>query len=315
MQSVVCDNMKNIRAQFGDTILDLGSKYPKLVVLTADLMYPTKTDAFARKYPERFYDVGIAEQNLFGISAGLATCGMIPVACSYANFSCLRAGEQIRNDISYTNLNVKIVAMSSGLTFGVGGPTHQSYEDMAVMRALPNFTIIVPADAMEVDKAVRAAVEHKGPVFLRLGRDEEYVVYNEDYNFEIGKAVKLREGDDVTLIANGPMVYEAVEAAKLLSGLGVEATVLNMHTIKPIDRKAILDSAAKTKAMVTIEEHNIYGGLGSAVLEVLEGGHDFPVVRIGLNDIYPIIGPTFELRKYYGLHHENIVSKVMNILK
>lgn len=309
------ENVKNIRAQFGQTLVDLGEKYSNMVVLTADLMYPTKTDKFASTYPDRFFDVGIAEQDLFGISSGLASSGKLVFACSYANFSCLRAGEHIRNDIAYTKFNVKVCALSSGLTFGVGGPSHQSYEDVSVMRALPNFVVMVPSDAMEVDKAVKAAAEHEGPVYLRLGRDEEFVVNEKDYEFKIGKAVRLRDGDDVTIIANGPMVYEAVKASDMLRDQGINARVLNMHTIKPFDKEAVLHAAKTTKGIVVVEEHNVIGGLGSSVLEALEGGHACPVVRIGIPDVFPIIGPTWELRKYYGLHHENVAKKVRELLK
>lgn len=298
---------KKIRDAFGATVADLGARHPQMVVLTADLMYPTRTDKFAGLYPERFIDVGVAEQNLVGIAAGLATCGKVPLVADYANFLCLRAGEQIRNDVAYTNLNVKLAALSSGLTFGVGGPSHQSFEDLALMRALPNLTVIVPSDAAETAKAVAAALDHDGPVFLRLGRDEEKIVHHGDFDFVIGKASRLRDGDDVAIIANGPMVAEALEAADLLAETGLGAAVVNMHTLKPIDREAVL-ACARAKAIITVEEHNVYGGLGSAVLEVLAETRGCPVIRIGIPDIFPIIGPTFELREHLGLCAANIAA-------
>jgi len=305
---------KKIRDAFGATVLELGEKYPDMVVLTADLMYPTRTDKFAIKYPQRFVDVGVAEQNLVGIAAGLATCGKIPLVADYANFLCLRAGEQIRNDVVYTNLNVKLAALSSGLTFGVGGPSHQSYEDVSLMRALPGLVVIVPSDAQETSKAVKAAMEHVGPVFLRLGRDEEKIVDHGESDFQIGKASMLRQGSDIAIIANGPMVAEAVEAAEMLSAEGISAQVVNMHTIKPIDQEAIFACADKAKLIITVEEHNIVGGLGSAVLEALAEQRSCPVIRIGIPDVFPIIGPTFELREYLGLCAANIAATAKKYL-
>jgi len=299
---------KKIRDAFGATVLELGEKYPDMVVLTADLMYPTRTDKFAQKYPQRFIDVGVAEQNLVGIAAGLATCGKIPLVADYANFLCLRAGEQIRNDVVYTNLNVKLAALSSGLTFGVGGPSHQSYEDVSLMRALPGLIVIVPSDAKETGEAVKAAMEYNGPVFLRLGRDEEKIVYHDEFKFRIGKAITLKEGEDVAVIANGPMVAEAVAAAEMLAMEGISAQVVNMHTVKPIDQAAVFACADKAKLIITVEEHNVVGGLGSAVLEVLAERRSCPVIRIGIPDVFPIIGPTFELREHLGLCAANIAA-------
>ena len=296
---------KKIRDEFGSVVAALGKENPQLVVLTADLMYPTRTDAFAGLFPERFVEVGVAEQNMVGVAAGLATCGMIPLVADYANFICLRAGEQVRNDVAYTKLNVKLAALSSGLTFGVGGPSHQSYEDLALMRALPGLVVLVPSDAKLTGLAVRAAVEYVGPVFLRLGRDEEKIVYRDDIAFEIGKAIRLREGSDVSILANGPMVAEAIEAADALAQDGIRATVLDMHSLKPIDVEAVCLCAAETPFIVTVEEHNIIGGLGSAVLETL-AGTPCPVIRIGLPDIFPVIGPTWELRDHLGLSARNI---------
>lgn len=314
MHVIDTDNMRSIRKTFGETLVEVGRRYPNVMVGTAELMYPTRCDMFAKEFPERFYDVGVAEQNLFGMAAGLASCGKIPFAVSYANFSCLRAGEQIRNDISYTNFNVKVVALSCGVTFGVGGPSHQSFEDLAVMRALPRFVVLSPADAPSIEKAVWAAVEHEGPVYIRAGRDEEYLVYRDECPFEIGKANRLREGSDITIIATGYMVHEAVVAADLLAADGISAKVYDMHTIKPIDRAAIMDAMESTRAIITVEEHTIVGGLGTAVLEVLAETPRVPVYRIGINDTFPLIGPTFEVRKHLGLHHDYIASVARRVL-
>jgi len=301
---------RKIRDEFGAVVTALGAEIPELVVLTADLMYPTRTDEFAKLYPERFIEVGVAEQNMVGVAAGLATCGKVPLVADYANFICLRAGEQVRNDVVYTKLNVKLAALSSGLTFGVGGPSHQSYEDLALMRALPGLVVLVPSDAMLSGLAVRAAVAYVGPVFIRLGRDEEKIVYHEKIDFEIGKAIRLREGRDASIIANGPLVAEAIEAADELAKDGIQATVLDMHTLKPIDREAVFRCARETRLIITAEEHNVIGGLGSAVLETLAEKPSCPVVRIGLPDIFPIIGPTWELRAHMGLSAKNIADKV-----
>jgi transketolase len=305
---------RKIRDEFGDTVAALGAEIPDMVVLTADLMYPTRTEKFAQLYPRRFFDVGVAEQNLVGIAAGLATCGKIPLVADYANFICLRAGEQVRNDIVYTNLNVKLAALSSGLTFGVGGPSHQSYEDLGLMRALPGLTVIVPSDARLSGLAVRAAMNHRGPVFLRLGRDEEKIVYAENPPYEIGRAIQLRDGRDIAILANGPMVAEAVEAADGLAESGIRARVLDVHTLKPIDREAVEACARETRGIITVEEHNIIGGLGSAVVETLAEEPGCPVVRIGIPDIFPVIGPTFELRRHLGLTAAAVMEKARQLL-
>jgi transketolase len=305
---------RKIRDEFGETVAALAAEIPEMVVLTADLMYPTRTDKFAELYPRRFIDVGVAEQNLVGIAAGLATCGKIPLVADYANFICLRAGEQVRNDIVYTKLNVKLAALSSGLTFGVGGPSHQSYEDLGLMRALPGLTVVVPSDARLSGLALRAAMHHRGPVFLRLGRDEEKIVYRDNPPYLIGQAIQLRGGRDLAVIANGPMVAEAIEAADRLGQTGIQARVLDLHTLKPIDREAVLACARETRGIITVEEHNIIGGLGSAVLETLAEEPRCPVVRIGIPDIFPVIGPTFELRRHLGLTAANIVEQAKQLI-
>ena len=306
--------MTVIRDEFGRALKDAGALYPELFAVTADLMYPTRANMFRDAYPDRFVDVGIQEQNMTGVAAGLATCGKIPVICSYANFTALRTGEQIRDDIAYTNQNVKIAALSSGLTFGPGGATHQSYEDISMIRAIPNMTVLVPSDAKDTRNAVMAAVKHVGPVYLRIGRIAEYDIPDTPDEFVIGKATQLREGNDIAILAMGPMVYEAVTAADILREKGIQARVLNMSTIKPFDNEAALRAATECRAIISVEEHNIIGGLYSCICEAIGGKVACPVIPIGLNDIFPDIGPTYELRKYLGLHHENIVAKAMEAL-
>lgn len=305
--------MLAIRDEFGKELIEIGRDYPDVVVGTAELMHPTRCDGFAHTYPERFFEVGIAEQSLFGTAAGLASAGKVPIAVSYANFSCLRAGEQLRNDIAYTNFNVKVVALSCGVSFGEGGISHQSYEDIAVMRAISNFVVLSPADGAAIRKAVRAAVEYKGPVYIRGGRGEEYVVYDDECPFEIGKANVLREGSDVAVIATGCMVREALRAAETLEADGLSVRVVDVHTIKPIDQ-AEVERAAQTKLIVTAEEHRIIGGLGGAVLEALAEKPHPPVYRIGFADNYPPVGPKFELREHLGLSAAGIVRTVRRAL-
>jgi transketolase len=308
--------MSSSRDAFGEGLLNAGRVHPNLFVLTAEMKGPTRCDIFAVEFPDRFIDVGIAEQNLIGIGAGLAACGKIPFLVSYANFTCLRAGEQIRNDISYTNFNVKVVAMSTGFTFGTGGATHQSYEDVGVMRAMPNFVVLVPADAASVKKAVLVASNYVGPVFMRSGRDKEYDVYTkDDCPFNIGKANLLRSGDDIAIIACGFMVHEAIEAAELLGKEGLSTCVIDMHTIKPIDSEILNMVANRCKVIITVEEHYIIGGLGTAVLDALSERVHPPVCKIGIEDRYPPIGPTFELREHLGLAARPIAQKALGFYK
>ncbi len=306
--------MTVIRDEFGRALKEAGALYPDLFAITADLMYPTRSNLFRDAYPDRFIDVGIQEQTMTGVAAGLATCGKLPVICSYANFTALRTGEQMRDDIAYTNLNVKIAALSSGLTFGPGGATHQSYEDVSMVRALPNMTVLVPSDAKDTRNALMAALKHVGPVYLRIGRIAEHDIPETPDEFVIGKAVQLREGDDIAILAMGPMVYEAVTASDILRTKGIRARVLNMSTIKPFDKEAVLRAAAECRAIISVEEHNIIGGLYSCICEAIGGRIACPVIPIGLNDIFPDIGPTYELRKYLGLHSDNIVAKALEVL-
>lgn len=307
--------MRSVREGFGITLLDLAGENPDLVALTSDLMYPTGIDAFGRRFPDRLVNLGIAEQNTTGVAAGLGLCGKLPVVCGYAAFITLRAVEQAKLDCAYNGVKVILTGQSAGLTYGVGGPTHQTYEDVAIMRAIPGMTVIVPSDPVELDVLLRAAVEAPiaSPIYLRLGRGPEYV-FNDGKGAEIGKAVRLREGDDLCLIANGPLVFEALLAADALAQEGIECGVLNVHTVKPIDRGAILDMTARVRAVLVAEEHSVHGGLGAAVLEVLEEARPCPVRRIGIADAFPPIGPVFALRSALGLSAENILVQAREML-
>ena len=296
------------REAYGDSLKVLGDNNPAVVVLDADLSKSTKTVVFAKAHPDRFINVGIAEQNMMGIAAGFATSGKIPFVSTFAMFATGRAFEQVRNSVCYPKLNVKIAATHAGLTVGEDGASHQSIEDVSLMRSLPNMTVIVPADAEETKQAVAYAAQHKGPVYLRLGRMAVPDVVGEGYKFELGKAVQLAEGKDVTLVATGVMVAAALEAAKTLTAEGISARVLNIHTIKPIDRVAIEKAAVETGALVTCEEHSIIGGLGSAVAEVLAETKPAPLERVGVQDTFGESGTPAELLKKYGLTAEDIVA-------
>ncbi|ADL08437.1 transketolase family protein [Thermosediminibacter oceani] len=300
------------REAYGEALAELGEEIKDIVVLDADLSKSTKTSVFAKKFPERFFNMGIAEQNLMGTAAGLATCGKIPFASTFAVFATGRAFEQIRNSICYPNLNVKIAASHAGITVGEDGATHQSVEDIAIMRSLPNMTIIAPADAVETKQAVRAAAMLKGPVYLRLGRHPVEPIFDENYKFEPGKGVILKNGKDVALIATGTMVAEALKAAEMLAKDGIDAMVINIHTIKPIDKEVIMQ-AAECGAIVTAEEHSIVGGLGSAVAEVLAEEKPTPMKRIGLRDVFGQSGRPEELMKVYGLTAEDIAKAARSL--
>lgn len=303
------------RDAYGKTLVEVGRAYPNVVVLDADLSKSTKTVDFAREFPERFFEVGVAEQNLLGTAAGLAAAGKIPFASSFAIFATGRAFEQIRNTIAYPRLNVKIAATHAGITVGEDGASHQSIEDVGLMRLLPNLTVVVPADARETEKAVWAAAQMEGPVYLRLGRLAVPLVYEEDYDFVIGKAVLMRPGNDITFIANGIMVYEALQAAAELAAEGIAARVLNMHTVKPLDVEAILAAAAETGAIVTAEEHNVIGGLGGAVAEVLGENLPVPLKRVGIRDCFGESGSPVELMEKYGLTSLHLVEAAREVLR
>ena len=297
------------RDAYGKALVELGEKNKNVVVLDADLAAATKTGAFKKAFPERFFDTGIAESNMMSLAGGLATTGFTVFASTFAMFAAGRAFEQVRNTIGYPHLNVKIGATHAGISVGEDGASHQCCEDIALMRSIPGMVIINPADDIEARAAVFAAAEHDGPVYMRFGRLAVPRVFDEDYKFEIGKAVTLREGADVTIIATGLMVNEAIEAAKTLEAEGVSVELINMHTIKPLDKDAVIKAAKKTGCIVTAEEHNIIGGLGSAVAEAVSEEYPVPVVRVGVNDEFGKSGPAVELLHLYRLDAENIVEK------
>ena len=304
------------REAYGKALAEFGAQYPNLVVLDADLANATKTNTFQKAFPERHIDCGIAECDMMGIVAGLSTVGKIPFASSFAMFAAGRAYEQVRNSIGYPHLNVKIGATHAGITVGEDGASHQCLEDIALMRVIPGMVVINPCDAVEARAAVQAALEYVGPVYLRFGRAAVPVINdNDNYKFEIGKGVLLREGTDVTIVATGICVPEALEAAEKLAADGISAEVINIHTIKPLDEELIIKSAKKTGKVVTAEEHSIIGGLGGAVCEVLSEKAPTPVCRIGMNDIFGESGSAGALVAKYGLDAEGIYGKVKAFVK
>ena len=297
------------REAYGNALAEFGSEYD-FVVLDADLAAATKTGTFKKKFPERFFNCGIAEGNMMSVAAGIAAAGKTVFASSFAMFAAGRAFEQIRNSIGYPHLNVKIGATHAGITVGEDGATHQCLEDIALMRSIPGMVIVNPADAVEARAAVKAALEYNGPMYLRFGRLAVPVFNDADtYTFELGKGICLKDGKDVTIIASGVTVDMSLKAAEMLADKGISARVINIHTIKPIDRDIILKAAAETGAIVTAEEHNIIGGLGSAVAETVGEGCPVPVVRVGVEDLYGRSGKVPELLEIYGLTAENIAQK------
>ena len=303
------------RDAYGQTLIELGNEREDIVVMDADLAAATKTGMFKKAHPDRFFNAGIAEGNMMSIAAGLASCGKTVFASSFAMFAAGRAFEQIRNSIAYPHLNVKIAASHAGISVGEDGATHQCCEDIGIMRTIPGMVILNPADGPEAKAAVRAAADYDGPVYLRLGRLAVPVFNDEDVDFEIGKGKVMREGTDVTIIATGLEVNEAMIAADTLAAEGISARVVNMATIKPIDKDIILQAAAETGAIVTAEEHNIIGGLGSAVAEVLcESGKPVPMLRVGVEDTFGRSGPALELLDIYGLTAPHIVEKTKAVL-
>ncbi len=305
------------REIYGRTLAAMAEHNDKIVGLTADLEKTTAIKFFADKYPERFYNVGIAEQNMFGIAAGLAKAGLIPFASTMAIFATMRAAEQVRTDIAYQNLPVKIIATHAGISFGHAGTTHHCTEDFAIMRAIPNMTVICPADGIETSKAVQACIDIPGPVYVRIGRGFEPPCHeNDDYEYEIGKAITMRDGTDLTIIACGIAVLQALNAAKTLAEYdGLSVRVIDMHTIKPIDREAILKAVMDTRRILTIEEHNIYGGLGDAVASVIaESGKGCVFRKHGMLDVFSEIGYAEDLYAYYGFDANGIVDKVREMM-
>ncbi len=299
------------REAYGKALVELGAENKKVVVLDADLSKSTKTSKFKDTYPDRFINMGIAESNMMAVAAGLSTCDKIPFVSTFAMFAAGRAFEQIRNSICYPKLNVKICATHAGITVGEDGASHQAIEDISLMRSIPNMTVICPSDAVEAESAVKAVAEMDGPCYVRLGRLGVPVINNnEDYKFEIGKAVQLREGKDAVIIATGIMVDGALEAYNNLAEEGIKVSVLNIHTIKPIDKEAIINAARQTGVVITAEEHSVIGGLGSAVCEVLSENLPTPVVRVGIKDTFGQSGKPIELLKAYKLTADDIVKAV-----
>lgn len=303
------------RESYGNALVELGQENPNVVVLDADLAAATKTGMFKKAFPERHIDCGIAECNMIGIAAGLAAAGMTPFASSFAMFAAGRAFEQVRNSVGYPHLNVKIGATHGGISVGEDGATHQCCEDIALMRTIPGMTVIVPSDDIEAKAAVKAAAAMEGPVYMRFGRLAVPVINDEDYKFEIGKGKVLREGTDVAIIANGLCVAESLDAAEKLAAEGINAQVINMATVKPLDTELVLEAAKATGKVVVVEEHSVIGGLGSAVCDVLSEQLPTPVLKIGVNDVFGHSGPAVELIKEFGLDGDSIASKVKDFVK
>lgn len=303
------------REAYGKALVELGQKYSDVVVMDADLSKSTKTADFAKVFPERFINAGIAEQNMIGMAAGLAAAGKVVYASSFAVFAAGRAFEQVRNSLAYGKLNVKVCASHAGITVGEDGGSHQSVEDIAIMRSIPNMCVVVPADGKSARQAVFKLYEHKGPVYLRLGRSSEPLIYDDNMDFTIGKGIELRHGTDATLIACGIMVGKCLEAAEILQGRDVNVSVVDMHTIKPIDRELVIKKARETGAILTVEEHSVLGGLGSAVCEVVCESYPVPVHRMGINDVFGQSGKPNDLLQHYHLTVNDIVRNVEVLIK
>lgn len=304
------------RDSYGNALVELGKAHDEVVVLDADLAGATKTATFLKAFPERHIDCGIAEGNMIGVAAGLATTGKVPFASSFAMFAAGRAFEQIRNSVGYPKLNVKIGATHAGISVGEDGATHQCNEDIALMRTIPGMVVINPSDDVEAKAAVQAAYEHVGPVYMRFGRLAVPVINdNPEYKFELGKGIVLREGKDVAIIATGLEVNESLQAAEKLAADGIEAKVINIHTIKPLDESLVVEAAKECGKVVTVEEHSVIGGLGSAVCDVLSENCPTKVLKIGVQDTFGESGPAVELIKKYGLDAESIYNKVKEFLK
>ena len=304
------------RDSYGNALAELGTEHDNVVVLDADLAAATKTGVFKKAHPDRFIDCGIAESNMIGVAAGLATTGKVPFASSFAMFAAGRAFEQVRNSVGYPHLNVKIGATHAGISVGEDGATHQCNEDIALMRTIPGMVVINPADDVEARAAVRAAYEHQGPVYLRFGRLAVPVINDRpDYKFELGKGVVLREGKDLTIIATGLPVSNCLEAAEKLAADGIDAKVINIHTIKPLDEELVVAAAKETGKVVTVEEHSVIGGLGSAACDVLSEKAPTQVMKIGVNDTFVESGPALELLKKYGFDTDSIYEKIKAFAK
>ena len=302
------EEKKATRQSYGEALLNLGEENEKVVVLDADLAGATKTELFAKKFPDRFFDMGIAEANMIATAAGLATCGRIPYASTFAVFAAGRAYDQIRNSVCYPNLNVKICATHAGVTVGEDGATHQMIEDISLMRTLPNMTVISTSDDVETRWAVKEIAKIQGPVYLRLARLATPILYEENQSFSIGKAIQIGEGTDATVFATGVVVAEALKAKELLEKKDIHIRVIDMHTIKPIDREMIVKCAKETKKLISIEDHSVIGGLGSAIAEVLTEEYPCKLIRMGIKDTFGKSGSAVDLLKYFGLTSEDIIK-------
>lgn len=302
---------KATRQSYGEALLELGKENKNIVVFDADLSTATKTNIFAKEFPERFYDMGIAEQNMISTAAGMSTCGKIPYASTFAVFAAGRAYDQIRNSVCYPKLNVKICATHAGVTVGEDGATHQMIEDISLMRTLPNMTVLSTSDDVQTKWAVKEISKINGPVYLRLSRLATPIIYGENQKFEIGKAVQIGEGTDATIFATGVTVSEAIRAQEILENKGIKVRVVDIHTVKPIDKDMIIKCAKETKKLISVEDHNVIGGLGSAISEVLTEEYPVKLVRMGINDTFGKSGKAIELMQYFGITAENIVEKVV----
>ena len=305
------NNKKATRQSYGEALLELGKENEKIVVFDADLAGATKTDLFAKEFPNRFFDMGIAEQNMISTAAGIATCGRIPYASTFAVFAAGRAYDQIRNSVCYPNLNVKICATHAGITVGEDGATHQMIEDISLMRTLPNMTVISTSDDIQTKWAIKEISKINGPTYVRLSRLATPIIYDENQKFEIGKAVQIGNGTDGTIFATGITVIEALKAQENLKEKGINVRVVDIHTIKPIDRETIIKCAKETKKLVSIEDHNIIGGLGSAISEVLTDEYPTKLIRLGIKDTFGKSGKAEQLMKYFGIMAED-VEKLFN---
>ena len=303
------------RAEYGKTLVELGKKNKNIVVMDADLSCSTQTKMFAKEFPERFFNIGIAEQDLMTTAAGLSTVGKIPFVSTFAMFASGRAWEQIRNSICYSKLNVKIAATHGGITVGEDGASHQALEDISLMRSIPNMVVIIPADSEETKQAIEFAAEYDGPVYIRIARTELADIFGTSYKFNIKKAVKLKEGKDVTIISNGDTLVEVLDCAKILSDKGIDAEVIHLPVVKPIDKDTVLESAKKTKRVVTVENHSVIGGLGSAVSEVLSENCPTLLKRIGINDEFGQSGKAKELLEFYGLTAQKLSETITEFIK
>lgn len=306
------NNKKATRQSYGEALLEMGKKNENIVVFDADLSTATKTNLFAKEFPNRFFDMGIAEQNMISTAAGMATCGKIPYASTFAVFAAGRAYDQIRNSVCYPNLNVKICATHAGITVGEDGATHQMIEDISLMRTIPNMTVLSTSDDTQTKWAVKEMSKIKGPVYLRLSRLATPIIYDENQKFEIGKAIQIGDGTDGTIFATGVTVAEAIKAQENLKSKGIDVRVVDIHTIKPIDKKIIIKCAKETKRLISIEDHNIIGGLGSAISEVLTDEYPAKLTRLGIKDTFGKSGKAEELMKYFGITSEQIIKELEN---